>query len=779
MGSNSATLRIALAIAVVGVLDAHNVHAQDPELLDHFWMTQGYVWSMDVDDAEEILYVGGSFSAFYAYTPYGSVMEMEGQPWPDQDQERPNSFLDAVISDGNGGWYIGGNFTQIGDHTQARIAHIGPQGQLLPWNVTCDGSVLSLALSDGILYVGGQFTSLCGQPRANLGAVDLSTGEATTWNPGTDQAVAGIEVGGNTVHVVGNFNTIGGQPRVRIAAVDRTTGLATGFNANVDIFPNVIELVGDTLFVGGNFTQIGGQDRANIAALDPSTGAALSWDPGADQPVSDLLVVGDLLYVGGGFSSIAATPRSRLASFDLISGELTSWSPEVSDDVSRMEWANDQVYITGDFTSIAGQPRIRMASVDPITGAPTDFMCHLMTSGGTDIPCASGTMLYIGGRHIGAGSRLRRNLVAIDIATGRPTEWNPKADDQVMAIEASGSSVYIGGYFTEVNDVARGRLAEVSTTGSLLPWDPNISGEVLELAVDDTLVHIGGAFAAAGGLPRAGFATISRTSGDPTSYILPGYSPDADALLPAEGDLFIGGTNVLQNYYIQRIDPSTTVVEWSQSDVGSINDVALIDNTLFVASSTGPRTLHAGTGEVLPWWPTDGPVRYIEHLGGTVWFGGSFSFLNGAPHGRLAFADAITGELNDWDAMLGSNVNAMDHAESKVFAGGIFTTVAGQPRRSLVAFETASIPTGMDLPRRGYDASVLISPNPSTSRSFRIQITGDRPATMRIVNSLGGIVFQGAFQEQLDLHDVPTGVYVIQLFDQDLRSSGSARWIHE
>ncbi len=779
MGPNTMTLRIALAVAAAGALDARNVLAQDPELLDHFWMTQGYVWAMDVDDAEEVLYVGGSFSAFYAYTPYGSVMEMEGEPWPDQDQERPNSFLDAVISDGNGGWYIGGNFTQIGDQAQARIAHIGPQGQLLPWNVTCDGPVRSLALADGILYVGGQFTTLCGQARARLGAIDLSTGEATAWNPDADLAVEGIEVGENTIYVVGGFNTIGGQPRERIAAVDRTTGLATGFNANVDIFPNAIELVGDRLFVGGYFTQIGGQDRANIAALDPSTGAALSWDPGADQPVSDLLAVGDLLYVGGGFSSIATTPRSRLASFDLISGELTSWSPQVSDDVSRMEWANDQLYITGDFTNIAGQPRIRMGSVDLITGAPTDFTCHLMTSGGIDIPCASGTMLYIGGRHIGAGSRLRRNLVAFDIATGRPTEWTPKADNQVMAIEASGSSVYIGGYFTEVNDVARGRLAEVSTSGTLLPWDPNISGEVLEVAVDDTLVHIGGEFAAAGGLPRAGFATISRTSGDPTSFILPGYSPDANALVPGEGDLFIGGTNVLQDYYIQRIDMPTADVEWSQDAVGSIYDGVLVDTVLFVASSSGPRTLHAGTGEVLPWWPTDGPVRSIEHLGGTVWFGGSFSILNGAPHGRLAFADANTGELNDWDAALGSSVNAMDHAGSKVFAGGIFTTLSGQPRRSLVAFETASLPTGMGLSRTGYDASVLISPNPSTSGSVRIQVAGDRPATIRVVNALGRIVFQGPFQEQMDLSGVPAGAYVIQLFDQDLRSSGSARLVRQ
>jgi len=46
------------------------------------------------------------------------------------------------------------------------------------------------------------------------------------------------------------------------------------------------------------------------------------------------------------------------------------------------------------------------------------------------------------------GGEDRSNLAAIDVTTGRPTAWNPRANDAVWSLAKSGSTIYAGGYFT-------------------------------------------------------------------------------------------------------------------------------------------------------------------------------------------------------------------------------------------------------------------------------------------------------------------------------------------
>ena len=63
-------------------------------------------------------------------------------------------------------------------------------------------------------------------------------------------------VSGNTVYVGGIFTSIGGQPRNRIAAIDATTGLATAWNPNADSWEQSLAVSGGIVYAGGAFTNI-------------------------------------------------------------------------------------------------------------------------------------------------------------------------------------------------------------------------------------------------------------------------------------------------------------------------------------------------------------------------------------------------------------------------------------------------------------------------------------------------------------------------------------------
>jgi len=81
-------------------------------------------------------------------------------------------------------------------------------------------SVSALAVSDGTVYVGGPFTSIGGQARSRIAALDTATGSATAWNPDASDDVLALAVSGSTVYAGGSFTTIAGLPRRGLAVFE-------------------------------------------------------------------------------------------------------------------------------------------------------------------------------------------------------------------------------------------------------------------------------------------------------------------------------------------------------------------------------------------------------------------------------------------------------------------------------------------------------------------------------------------------------------------------------
>ena len=109
----------------------------------------------------------------------------------------------------------------------------------------------------------------------------------------------------------------------------------------------------------------------------------------------------------------------------------------------------------------------------------------------------------------------RSNFAAFSATTGAVDPMAPVFNGTVWAIEASGSSVYVGGSFTQVNGVARRGLVKLNaTTGAVDPtFNPVVKwGDITEVRLIGGRLIVGGSF-------QKKLAALDPTTGADTGYI--------------------------------------------------------------------------------------------------------------------------------------------------------------------------------------------------------------------------------------------------------------------
>lgn len=67
-----------------------------------------------------------------------------------------NGLVYSAVDDGQGGWFIGGNFTKVGNHEKPGFAHIDQMGQVLPWQPV-EGDIRQIKKRNDVLYIGGTY----------------------------------------------------------------------------------------------------------------------------------------------------------------------------------------------------------------------------------------------------------------------------------------------------------------------------------------------------------------------------------------------------------------------------------------------------------------------------------------------------------------------------------------------------------------------------------------------------------------------------------------------
>lgn len=355
---------------------------------------------------------------------------------------------------------------------------------------------------------------------------------------------------------------------------------------------------------------------------------------------------------------------------------------------------------------------------------PTTVQSHPVatwqTNGRVNAIAVSGNTVYLGGQFTsmrppgapaGTGEVTRNHVAAVSLTTGALLPWDPEANSTVRALKVVGTSVYLGGAFTQVGGAAHVRLAKVSAsgTGAVDPtWKASASGEVFSLAASGTTLFAGGGFGTVDGSARADLAALNETTG----AVLP-WNPGTDGQVKAirftsSTRLVVGGTfthlagAAMTN--IGAVSPDTGAVEQWQSHI-SYPVIGLTADTagLYVAGAGGGGNFAAfnpTTGASLWLGGTNGNVQAIGVVGGVVYLGGHFQTYCGPQHGqhtcttpiarnKLLAVDETNGNLLPWNPGANSVLGVfslLGTSNGDMLVGGDFTSTGQRKQQGYAQY---------------------------------------------------------------------------------------------
>jgi hypothetical protein len=592
-----------------------------------------------------------------------------------------DGIVNALVSDGGTGWYVGGTFTRVGSTARNILAHITPAGVDTGFAPQFGGGVNGLARQGTTLYVVGTFSTVNGQARGGGAAFDLTTGTLLPWNPQLNiqpgvRTASAVAVAGTTVFVGGTFTTASGTASQGLAAVDATTGalLATpALSANGNV--NTFLVSGNTLYIGGGFSSIGGVARFNLAAIDATTGTVLPFQADTNGQVRSFLLDATSLYVGGGFGAIAGLARPGLGRVDASTGAVDGFRIDVfGGAVVSLLKVGGTLYVGGAFAQVLGEPRLSAAAVTIATAALLPWNPGL-AGGVNGLGLASTGEILAAGSFTHIAAVPRSGVAAMDFVNNEVLPFTIFVNGNVRGITAAGNTLYLAGQFTTVNGQTRNGFAAVDRlSGALLPWNPNASGNInnvnggRSIVVVGATAYLGGYFTSVGGTPRTGFAQVDATTGAVSGLVVDTTGGGINRLVLNGQTLYAGGTFIgiaaQARQYLAALDLSPTTP-------------TLLPLSISLAS--------AGTTA----------INGMKVVGATIYLAGLFSSVNGTPRANAAAVNAVTGVLAPFAPLLSSTANDVDVLGNVAYVAGSFNNSNGNPRALVVALDATS---GANLP---------------------------------------------------------------------------------
>lgn len=745
-------LHISVAVLALCISIPFVLHAAAPELVSipdavkGRYAFDGAIYASVTDG--ETLYLGGGFSTVSELTgpavKYNALTEERNIDFPKITQSNDGAAVYASISDGDGGWYVGGYFDTVGDETRNNLVHITASGDVdLDFNPNINSTVRALALSsDGsILYAGGDFTVVNDDTSRNhLAAFTTSNGTVVglnTFNPNVDSTVYALALSPNNaiLYAGGEFETVNGGDAYRnsLAAFNTSNGIVTTFDPspNSTVYTLALSNNGVTLYTGGSFTDVNnGTTRNFLAAFNTTTSVATSFDPNAGSTVyaSDLSSDGNILYVGGSFGAIGGEARVQFAAIDTGTGLATSLDAGIppGDDLTvyAVALSNDEstVYIGGDeqLNGIGGQDRRYFGAVDTTTGLATTLNPKFVGSVYT-ISYSPQDTLFVGGGFSTAETVARGEVAAIDLTTYELTDFDPDITGVVdgtvhaLALSSDSSILYIGGGISAVNNdtVPRNNLLSVYTaSGDATMFDPDLDGRAytLELSSDNNTLYVGGSFLTVNGgdVIQPYLTAFDITTSDATGF-LPTVDGYIYAISLSSDDSVVYATG--DSYQIQNFDAATgdaLGLDHTLNDSGRTLALSSDDSILYIGGGFTSLTQEVGQGapfnettqEVIGEYPilttdlNDTVYSVIPDGNGGWYVGGDFDLIDGVAttHERLVHilpdytVDASFNAIIDGGQVLSMTLSPNGDT---LYVGGTFTTVnVGTPRSKIVAFDT-------------------------------------------------------------------------------------------
>ena len=343
------------------------------------------------------------------------------------------------------------------------------------------------------------------------------------------------------------------------------------------------------------------------------------------------------------------------------------------------------------------------------------------TNGRVNAIVVSGNVAYLGGQFTsmrppgaaaGTGEVTRNHAAAVNLTTGALLPWNPNANGTVRALRVVGTTVYMGGAFTQVGGVTHTRVAAVQATGAgavISTFTASASGEVFSVVASGSSLYLGGGFGTVDGVSRPNLAAVNTVSG----ALLP-WAPAVDGQVRAIRLLgfprmVVGGTfthlNGAAANNIGAVDGDTgNNLPWRDHTTYPIIGLASDANGVYVAGAGGGGNFAAfnpATGAQKWLGGTNGNVQAIGVVGGDVYVGGHMQFYCGPQHGqhtctnpiardKLLAVDENTGALTAWNPSANSVLGVFAlygvGSNGDVLVGGDFTSTGQRAQQGYAQY---------------------------------------------------------------------------------------------
>jgi len=621
---------------------------------------------------------------------------------------------------------------------------------------------INAVVPDGLgnIYVGGEFSSIQGIPAKGIAKWDGATWSAL--GSGVSGAVYAISVSGNDVYVGGAFNTAGGIASRNIAKWNGNSwsAMGNGLGQGTHIVRSVAVFGGD-VYVGGSFSVSDGSPASGIVRWDGSAYSAL---PIASGEIRSLVVSGGALYAGG---NVALAPGPSVG---IVKWDGSTWSSlgtAANTTVTSIAFSGSDMYVGGSII-LTGQQNSHVAKFDGTAWTrlgffsngiinavafyngelyaggylpdPPNTFNHLAKwngstwtgvnsgiSGGTSVSetvmtlASIGNTLYVGGNFTSAGGIGARNMAKY--ASGTWAAFSGTGlDSSANAIAVSGTDVYVGGSFTTAGPVTANKIAKWNTLSNA--WSALGTGvtasntSINAIAIAGDKVYAGGTFTNIGGVNANNIAVWNGTSWSPLGT---GVNASVTTIIVRGEDIYVGGGFTTAGGVAANRVAKWNGTSWSGLDSAilptTVVSMAFMGNDLYVGipTTTVANPAYFSKYDGTTWTQLgadlgDRGVSSVAVLGSDVYVAGGFASINGTTVNRVAKWNGTT-----WSALGGGLPSPTGQlsgvrlavAGNELIAVGDFTVASGGPADKIARWNgTAWSPLGTGL---NGDGSAVIS----------------------------------------------------------------------
>jgi len=225
------------------------------------------------------------------------------------------------------------------------------------WSRPTADQVNSLAMGNGVLYIGGAFEHIGSAPRIAIAALDPRTGRAKAWKArlsrsrGFPISIGSMALGNGALYIGGKFDRVNGVKRpLGIAALNPRSGLPKPWSPKPGRQPSDVWSILPThgqVLVGG---------KQGFAVYDARTGRNLPWRNRLRGSATSFAVSRDTVYLAArtlyaGFDRAGNRRVNNLAAVRLPGGKFTNWRPILAPcaDVGTIAVSGNKVLVGGDF----------------------------------------------------------------------------------------------------------------------------------------------------------------------------------------------------------------------------------------------------------------------------------------------------------------------------------------------------------------------------------------------------------------------------------------------